>query len=83
MQVSPDVWAYQRYMRQDMESTLAARRAAEYRAEQRMHRVESRRWFGLSNQRPVASPDPFNGDYAPIWVSNYPFNPSRWVGMGY
>jgi hypothetical protein len=83
VQMTPDVWAYQQAMRQDQESAQASRRAAEYRAEQRIRRIESRRWFGLSNQRPVASPDPFNGDYAPIWVSNYPFNPNRWVGMGY
>ncbi len=36
------------------------------RAEQRTRRLESQRWFGISNKRPNASVDPFDGDYAAV-----------------
>jgi hypothetical protein len=52
------------------------------RFEQRTRRLESQRWFGISNTRPTASVDPYDGDYSPGWVSNYLFYPYRWVGGG-
>ena len=78
----PDAWLYQQELRPNEDSQMAVRRAAEFLREQRTWRLESRRWFGLSNLRPSASPDPVNGDYSPSWVSNNPYNPSRWVGAG-
>ncbi len=82
LQATPEMWFYQQAMRQYQDPNMAVRRVAESRAAQRARRAESRRWFGLSNQRPMASPDPFNGDYSPGWVSNYQFYPFRWAGVG-
>jgi len=57
-------------------------RAAVARAEQRTRRLESQRWYGISNTRPTANIDPYDGDYSAVWTSNYPFYPFRWVGSG-
>ncbi len=57
-------------------------RAAIARAEQRTRRLESQRWFGISNKRPMASIDPYDGDYSAYWASNFPFYPMRWVASG-
>jgi hypothetical protein len=82
VQATPEMWFYEQSLRQYKDSNMAVRRAAEYRAAQRERRIESRRWYGLSNSRPTASPDPLNGDYSPGWSSNT-YYPSRWVGIGY
>ncbi|MGA2620671.1 MAG: hypothetical protein ABSF26_23860 [Thermoguttaceae bacterium] len=82
LQATPEMWFYQQAMRQYQDPNMAVRRVAEFRAAERARRTESRRWFGLSNQRPLASPDPVNGDYSPGWVSNYQYYPFRWAGVG-
>jgi len=79
---TPDMWFYQQYMQEYLDPKLAVRRNAEIRADQRLRRVESMRWFGLSNERPQASADPQHGDYSPGWVSNNTWYPERWTGMG-
>ncbi|HEX3599327.1 MAG TPA: hypothetical protein VHU84_04255 [Lacipirellulaceae bacterium] len=40
---------------------------AEMRAEQRMSRMASMQWYGMSNSRPQASPTPFSTRYSPLW----------------
>jgi hypothetical protein len=80
VQATPEMWFYEQAMRQYLDPDLAVRRAAEARAQQRRYRLESMRWFGLSNQRPQASVDPIDGDYSPGWTSNNPFYPYRWAG---
>jgi len=82
LKATPEMWFYQQAMRQYQDPNMAVRRVAEVRAAERARRTESRRWFGLSNQRPLASPDPVNGDYSPGWVSNYQYYPFRWAGVG-
>ena len=77
-----EVRAHEQYLLQSQAQAESIRRAATARAEQRTRRLESQRWFGISNSRPTASVDPYNGDYSPGWVSNYPFFPFRWVGVG-
>jgi hypothetical protein len=64
----------------ETEARAAVRRMAEARNEQRLRRLASMRWFGLSNSRPQASPDLVNGDYAPRWISNTLGAPSQWSG---
>lgn len=81
VQATPEMWFYEQAMRQYNDPNLAVRRAAEFRAEQRMRRIESRKWFGLSNARPTAGVDPVHGDYSPGWTSNS-FYPYRWMGGG-
>jgi hypothetical protein len=40
---------------------------AEFRAEQRMSRMASMEWYGMSNSRPQASPTPYSTRYSPVW----------------
>ncbi len=40
---------------------------AQFRAQQRMSRMASLEWYGMSNSRPQASPTPFTGRYSPVW----------------
>ncbi len=70
------------HLLQSQAAEESVHRAAIARADQRTRRLESQRWFGISNKRPAASVDPFDGDYAAYWASNYPYYPLRWVGSG-
>ncbi|MGD0899266.1 MAG: hypothetical protein ABR915_15625 [Thermoguttaceae bacterium] len=82
LQATPEMWFYEQEMRQRLDPGMAVRREAEARAQERIRRIETMRWFGLSNQRPRVSIDPIHGDYAPGWTSNNTFYPYRWVGGG-
>ncbi len=82
MQMSAEARAHELHLLQSQAQEESVRRAAVARAEQRTRRLESQRWFGISNTRPNVNTDPFNGDYGPYWASNYPFYPQRWVGSG-
>ncbi len=42
---------------------------AQFRAEQRMSRMASMEWYGMSNSRPQACPTPMTGHYSPVWES--------------
>jgi len=79
---TPEARAHEEYLLRMQAAEESVIRAAKARAEQRTRRLESRRWFGISNQRPAVSTDPYNGDYAPHWVGNDPGLPNRWVGAG-
>ncbi len=80
--MSREARAHEQYLLLSQAQAESVHRAAVARAEQRTRRLESQRWFGICNARPMASVDPYNGDYSPGWVSNYPFYPFRWVGGG-
>ena len=82
LQVTPEMWFYDQAMRQYNDPKMMVRARAEFRAWQRYRRLASMRWFGFSNTRPCASPDPFNGDYSPRWTANPGYFPSRWNGVG-
>lgn len=82
LKVTPEMWFYEQYMQQYQDPKMAVRANAEFRADQRQRRLASMRWFGMSNSRPHASPDPFNGDYSPGWSSNNSSYPYRWSGIG-
>jgi hypothetical protein len=56
-------------------------RNAAFRGTQRQYRLTAVRWFGYSNMRPDASPNPFYSTYSPIWAGNG-WAPYRWVGVG-
>ena len=73
---------HEQHLLQSQAQAESVHRAAIARADQRTRRLESQRWFGISNSRPTASVDPYNGDYSATWTSNYPFYPLRWVGGG-
>ena len=80
--MSPEARAHEMRLMQSQAQEESIHRAAVARAEQRTRRLESQRWFGISNKRPNAGVDPVDGDYAPYWASNYPFYPMRWLGSG-
>jgi hypothetical protein len=81
LKATPEMWFYEQDMRQYMDPKMAVREKADFRAQQRQRRLESMKWFGLSNLRPHASSDPFHNDYSPGWVSSPGFYPSRWNGV--
>jgi hypothetical protein len=74
-------WTYQDYHRERPDTMAIARARAQVRAQQRENRIATRKWFGYSNLRPVASPTPFMGTYSPMWVSNTG-RPYAWSGGG-
>jgi len=78
---SPELWLYEQERQRYEDPKAAVRRAAEYRATQRQRRIESRKWFGYSNSRPIASPNPWYDTYSPMWVGNS-FFPYEWAGVG-
>ena len=77
---TPEMWFYQQQMQQYLDPKMAVRRNAEFRADQRSRRLETMKWFGLSNQRPRVSSDPFYHDYSAAWTANNLWYPERWVG---
>jgi hypothetical protein len=81
LKVTPEMWFYDQAMRQYNDPKVILRARAEYRTQERQRRLESMRWFGMSNSRPRASSDPIHGDYSPSWVSNPGYYPWRWNGV--
>ncbi|MCI0360462.1 MAG: hypothetical protein L0211_18450 [Planctomycetaceae bacterium] len=78
---TPDMWYYTQERERHDNPKQAVRRKAEYVAQQRALRIESMKWFGMSNARPIASTTPFMDEYAPAWVGNG-YHPYHWVGVG-
>ncbi len=81
IKATPEMWFYDQAMRQYKDPKMAVRAKAEYRAAQRQRRLESMKWFGMSNSRPTANSDPIHGDYSPSWVANPGYYPLRWNGV--
>jgi hypothetical protein len=81
IKATPEMWFYEQQMQRYQDPKTMVRANAEVRAQQRQHRIESMKWFGFSNSRPVVNGDPWHGDYGPHWTSNSNFYPSRWSGM--
>lgn len=79
---TPEMWFYEQELRRYQDPRTLVRRKAEYRAAQRQRRIESRKWFGLSNARPDASPEPMYGTFSPRWNSGNVFDPFGWSGGG-
>lgn len=78
---TPEMWFYEQDRQAYLDPQLAVRRKAEFVAEQRQRRIAAMKWFGFSNQRPQANPDPVHGSYSPGWASNS-FYPYQWTGAG-
>ncbi len=79
--MTPEIWLYLQQLRRYDDPKQAVRRRAEMRADQRHNRIETRKWFGLSNIRPTANSTPFLGTYSPHWSSGNS-NSFRWSGGG-
>jgi hypothetical protein len=54
-------------------------RIAYVKADQRRQRIAARKWFGLSNSRPIANSNPYFSAYSPAWVGSY-WQPYHWYG---
>jgi hypothetical protein len=81
VQATPEMWFYEQEWLRYADPKNAVRANAEFRSEQRSRRLAALKWFGFSNSRPTASPDPVHGSYSPRWVSNG-YIPSQWAGVG-
>ncbi len=79
---TPEMWFYEQYRRDYLDPRLAILQRAQFQSQQRQRRIAARKWFGLSNARPIANSDPFHGDYSPRWTSNDGHYPYRWSGSG-
>ncbi len=75
-----EMWFYEQYQKQYTDPKAVVRQKAEFRGEERMRRIAALRWYGFSNQRPMAGVDLIHGDYAPAWSSNNIYHPFRWAG---
>ena len=74
---TPEMWFYSQERNRYGSPRAAVRRRAELCAAARQSRLESMRWFGMSNSRPSASVTPLFGTYSPTWIGNTA-DPSRW-----
>lgn len=82
VQATPDMWYYGQAMQMYTDPRMMVRMRAEQKAEARDRRIESLKWFGLSNSRPRASSDPIDDTYSPGWSSNTYRFPYQWTGYG-
>ena len=69
------------YRTGDAKTMSPVQRNAYVKAEQRRQRIAARKWFGLSNSRPVAAANPYFTPYSPSWVGSY-WQPYFWYGGG-
>jgi hypothetical protein len=77
---TPEMWFYEQERRRTEDPETIVRANAQEKATQRRARLAALAWFGLSNSRPTASPDPIHGPYSPRWISNG-YQPSEWIGI--
>ncbi|HTN75710.1 MAG TPA: hypothetical protein VL096_10710 [Pirellulaceae bacterium] len=76
-QITPEMYRYLADLQRYGGPTDLTRQRAQLKAQQRMERMASAKWYGMSNSRPQASATPFMGSYSPTWSSNSP-NPFVW-----
>src|SRR5262245_58056115 len=69
-EMTPEMWFYIQEQRRHDDPAQAVRRKAEYKADQRMTRIATAKWYGYSNSRPEASSTPTMGNYSPGWIGN-------------
>jgi hypothetical protein len=81
LQATPEMWFYEQERLRYQDPKSAVRANAEFRAGQRARRLAALKWFGFSNARPTANPDPIHGTYSPRWVGGG-YVPSQWSGAG-
>ncbi len=81
-QASPETRAHEYHLMQAQAAEESVHRAAVARADQRHTALGIATLVRHFKQAPSASVDPYDGDYAAYWASNYPYYPLRWVGSG-
>ncbi|MDX1948302.1 MAG: hypothetical protein SFU86_23120 [Pirellulaceae bacterium] len=80
--VTPEMWLYSQEQQRHDDPAMAVRRKAEYRSAQRMQRLASQKWFGMSNSRPQAGTTPMMGVYSPAWIGNG-YDRYDWIGVSW
>lgn len=80
--MTPSLYLYLQDQKRHDDPAQAVRRKAEYKASQRMTRMASMKWFGMSNARPQAAAVPMMGIYSPAWIGNG-YDRYDWVGGTY
>lgn len=60
-------WSYDQGYPAKPDPKAIIQQKAQIRAAQRMSRMASMQWYGMSNARPTASATPFMGMYSPAW----------------
>lgn len=80
--LTPEMWFYEQERQRNDDPAVAVHRNAANRAAQRHRRIESRKWFGYSNSRPMASAAPWHSVYLPYWRGNSIYS-SHWSSLGY
>jgi hypothetical protein len=76
---TPEMWFYEQERKRWDDPEALVHAAAQQKAAERHERIAAMNWYGLSNSRPQASPDPVHGNYSPRWSSNG-YMPSQWIG---
>jgi len=61
-----ETWYYRSSPEREQTFTVAQQKAMA-RGSQRMARLESMRWYGMSGSRPTATPMPWSTMYSPAW----------------
>ena len=79
---TPEMWFYQQYQQQYQNPREMVHRNADFKAAERMRRLNTQKWFGMSNQRPKVTNDPYNSDYTAMWASPNMLYPNRWQSFG-
>ena len=64
---SAQIWLYQQQLSRYDDPKVIIREKAKQRAAQRMARLDSLRWYGMSNSRPTAASTPYTSMYSPAW----------------
>ncbi|HEY2413741.1 MAG TPA: hypothetical protein VGI40_15935 [Pirellulaceae bacterium] len=77
--MTSEMWMYLHEEQRHDDPAQAVRRKAEYKADQRLSRINSAKWYGFSNSRPEASSIPFMGEYSPGWIGNG-YSRYQWIG---
>jgi len=76
--MTPEMWFYEQYQTNYANPKARVHANAAFRAKQRTLRMESAKWYGISNARPVVSSDPIHADSGPRWTSGNANYPNRW-----
>jgi len=79
---TPEMWFYEQYRSDYLNPETMVRHKAQIRTQQRIARLESQKWFGVSIARPTWASDPIHADGGVRWVGNSANYPNRWVGVG-
>lgn len=66
---TPEMWLYSQELRRYEDPSVAVRRNAEIRGQQRHQRIAAKKAFGVSKQRPAAYNTPFYTYFSP-WMHN-------------